>query len=66
MTRVLVAPDKFKGSLTGLEVAEALARGLLRTRPDLEVETLQVEVRTAGMARSTPPWLRASSGSTSP
>jgi len=42
MTRVLVVPDKFKGSLTGLEVAEALARGLLRTRPDLEVETLPV------------------------
>jgi len=42
MTRALVAPDKFKGSLTGLEVAEALARGLLRARPDLEVETLPV------------------------
>ncbi|QNN52262.1 glycerate kinase [Nocardioides mesophilus] len=42
MTRVLVAPDKFKGSLTGLQVAEALARGLRRRRPDLELETLPV------------------------
>lgn len=29
MTRVLVAPDKFKGSLTATEVAEAVRRGLL-------------------------------------
>lgn len=30
MTRVLVAPDKFKGSLTAVEVAEAVRRGLDR------------------------------------
>jgi len=29
MTRVLVAPDKFKGSLTAAEVAEAVRRGLV-------------------------------------
>jgi len=29
MTRVLVAPDKFKGSLTASEVAEAVRRGLV-------------------------------------
>lgn len=29
MTRVLVAPDKFKGSLTATEVAEAVRRGLV-------------------------------------
>ena len=29
MTRVLIAPDKFKGSLTATEVAEAVRRGLV-------------------------------------
>lgn len=29
MTRVLIAPDKFKGSLTATEVADALRRGLV-------------------------------------
>lgn len=29
MARVLIAPDKFKGSLTAVEVAEAVRRGLL-------------------------------------
>ncbi|MGZ5400729.1 MAG: glycerate kinase, partial [Nocardioides sp.] len=33
MTRVLVAPDKFKGSLTATEVAEAVRRGLVRGAP---------------------------------
>jgi glycerate 2-kinase len=31
---VLIAPDSFKGSLTSLAVAEALAEGWLRARPD--------------------------------
>ena len=34
---VLLAPDKFKGSLTAREVCEALTRGLLRARPELDV-----------------------------
>jgi glycerate kinase len=34
---VLVAPDSFKGSLTSVEVARALADGWLRARPDDEV-----------------------------
>ena len=42
MPRVLVAPDKFKGSLTGLDVAEAVAAGIRRHRPDAVVETLPV------------------------
>ncbi|WP_332661786.1 glycerate kinase [Aeromicrobium sp.] len=42
MTRVLLAPDKFKGSLTASEVAGAVSRGLLRARPDLEVVRLPV------------------------
>ena len=35
--RVLVAPDKFKGSLSAVEVAAAVAAGLRDARPDLEV-----------------------------
>ena len=35
MTRVLVAPDKFKGSLTASEVAEAVRRGLVSGSPDV-------------------------------
>ncbi|WNV76872.1 glycerate kinase [Geodermatophilus sp. DSM 44513] len=42
MPRVLVAPDKFKGSLTATEVAEAVARGLTGARPDVEVVRLPV------------------------
>lgn len=37
MTRVLVAPDSYKGSLTSVAVARALAEGWSRGRPDDEV-----------------------------
>ncbi|MEU9339420.1 glycerate kinase [Streptomyces sp. NPDC048290] len=40
--RVLVAADKFKGSLTAVEVAERVAAGLRRVVPDLTVESLPV------------------------
>ncbi|MEQ0559553.1 glycerate kinase [Amycolatopsis sp. NEAU-NG30] len=40
--KVLVAPDKFKGSLTAAEVASAIAKGLAVARPGLEVRTLPV------------------------
>ncbi|WP_329024808.1 glycerate kinase [Streptomyces sp. NBC_00690] len=39
---VLVAADKFKGSLTAVEVAERVAIGLRRVLPDLIVEALPV------------------------
>lgn len=39
---VLLAPDKFKGSLSAAEVARALRRGLLERRPDLDVRELPV------------------------
>ncbi|HXR27290.1 MAG TPA: glycerate kinase, partial [Candidatus Baltobacteraceae bacterium] len=32
--RVLIAPDSFKGSLTSVAVARALAEGWRRVRPD--------------------------------
>ena len=37
MRSVLIAPDSFKGSLTSVQVARALADGWLRSRPDDEV-----------------------------
>ncbi|BFO17002.1 hypothetical protein SHKM778_33900 [Streptomyces sp. KM77-8] len=40
--RVLVAADKFKGSLTAVEVAERVTAGLRRIVPDLSVEALPV------------------------
>lgn len=36
--RVLIAPDSFKGSLTSVEVARALADGWHRARPDDEIQ----------------------------
>jgi glycerate 2-kinase len=40
--KVLVAPDKFKGCLPAAEVANAVGRGLLEARPDLELVKLPV------------------------
>jgi glycerate kinase len=40
--RVLIAADKFKGSLTAVEVAERVTAGLRRAAPELEVESLPV------------------------
>lgn len=40
--RVLVAADKFKGSLTAVEVAERVTAGLRRVVPGVRVETLPV------------------------
>src|SRR5258708_7125428 len=40
--RVVVAPDKFKGSATAAEVAAALAAGLRAARPDLDIAEVPV------------------------
>ncbi|MFC5909792.1 glycerate kinase [Streptacidiphilus monticola] len=40
--RVVVAPDKFKGSLTAAEAAERIAAGIRRARPGADVHTLPV------------------------
>ncbi|MGW3950320.1 glycerate kinase [Streptomyces sp. NPDC004752] len=40
--RVLVAADKFKGSLTAVQVAERVTAGLRRVVPELEVASLPV------------------------
>ncbi|WP_204764011.1 glycerate kinase family protein [Lentzea nigeriaca] len=40
--RVLIAPDKFKGSLSAPRVAAAVARGLREAAPDVDVRLLPV------------------------
>ncbi len=42
MAHVLIAPDKFKGSLTAVEVAAAVRRGLVSVRPDISTVVLPV------------------------
>lgn len=42
MPRVLIASDKFKGSLSGTEVASAVTTGLRRAYPDLSVHAVPV------------------------
>ncbi|GLY54063.1 glycerate kinase [Lentzea sp. NBRC 102530] len=42
MSHVIVAPDKFKGSLTAPQVAAAVARGLREAAPDVDVRLLPV------------------------
>lgn len=41
-TRVLLAPDKFKGTLTAAEVAGHLAEGIVLERPEVEVVMVPV------------------------
>ncbi|WP_280365482.1 glycerate kinase [Nocardia wallacei] len=40
--RIVVAPDKFKGSLTAAEVADAVAEGIRRVRPDTDIRLVPV------------------------
>jgi len=40
--RIVVAPDKFKGSLTAVEAAAAIGQGLRRSCPDAEIVLLPV------------------------
>lgn len=40
--RIVIASDKFKGSATGAEVAEALALGIREVIPDAEIESVPV------------------------
>ena len=42
MTRVLLAPDKFKGTLTAAEVAGHLSVGIRSVRPDVEIDVVAV------------------------
>lgn len=42
MTRVVIAPDKFKGSLTAVEAADAIALGVRDALPDADILTCPV------------------------
>jgi glycerate kinase len=42
VTRVVIAPDKFKGSLTAVEAAEAIALGVRDALPDADIVTCPV------------------------
>ncbi|MCG3756793.1 glycerate kinase [Amycolatopsis sp. Poz14] len=42
MTRVVIAPDKFKGSLTAVEVTKAIAHGVRDALPDAEISACPV------------------------
>lgn len=52
--KILIASDKFKGSLTALEACEALHAGILEgtTRDDLEIRTAPLSDGGEGMARA--------------
>ena len=49
MPRVVLAPDKFKGTLTAAEVAQHLAEGIRSRRPDVELVTVPVADGGDGM-----------------
>ena len=40
--RIVLAPDKFKGSLTARQVADAVAEGIRRIRPDADIAWIPV------------------------
>ncbi|MGC8991030.1 MAG: glycerate kinase, partial [Verrucomicrobiia bacterium] len=40
--QVLIAPDKFKGTLDASEAAEAIARGWLKQRPNDQVDIFPI------------------------
>lgn len=48
--RILVAPDKFKGSLTAVEVGDAIRDGIRQARPAVEVDVLPVADGGEGFA----------------
>src|SRR5256885_1906640 len=49
-SHVVIAPDKFKGSLTAPQVAAHVAAGLRRVHPEMHLTALPVADGGAGMA----------------
>jgi glycerate 2-kinase len=50
--RILVAPDKFKGSMTGREAGDAMRAGLLRVWPAADIEVVPVADGGDGTAQA--------------
>jgi len=50
--RILVAPDKFKGSMTGREAGDAMRAGLLRVWPSADIEVVPVADGGDGTAQA--------------
>ena len=50
--KVLIAPDKFKGSLSAVGAAEAIARGICEVLPDVELELAPIADGGEGFAES--------------
>ena len=50
--RILVAPDKFKGTLTAREVAENITKGLLEILPDAQIELVSMADGGEGTAQA--------------
>jgi glycerate 2-kinase len=50
--RVVIAPDKFKGSLTALEAAAAMARGVTRAAPQASIDQVPVADGGEGTAQA--------------
>jgi glycerate kinase len=58
--RFLIAPDKFKGSLTALQAAAAMAAGILRVLPDAEIDLCPIADGGEGFMETLAPTLMAS------
>ena len=50
--RILIAPDKFKGTLNAREVAQNIAKGLLDVLPDAQIEVLPMADGGEGTAEA--------------
>jgi glycerate kinase len=58
--RILVAPDKFKGSLSAAEAASAIARGFLKVWPDAQIDLAPIADGGEGFAEALAVALQAS------
>lgn len=50
--RILIAPDKFKGTLSSRQVAENIAKGLLEVLPDAQIEIVPMADGGEGTAQA--------------
>jgi len=59
MPRFLIAPDKFKGSLSAHEAAEAIAKGIRQTSPDADIDLCPIADGGEGFMESLATAMRA-------